>query len=785
MAGCWFAPAGSSAAPRPAAASGNPPVVVASVAPGVVTGTDQVTLLAQPSWVPAPQGVFRLRLGVTAHDPGHEQIRINVYSRLVTRTDFDGALRGQFNSVPRYPLALDLAKLPSDPAGGVDVDIPVNQDSTNPDIPRFYAAAGSGVFPIQVGISDSSGTPQGRPLTTYMVYAESFSASQVPRLSVALVLPVHTAPALDSKGRLEALPADQSRALADLVDRLGRHPRVHLSLAVTPQTLDALAAGSALDKSTLSALAQLADNGRAQILPSTYTADPLRGWDAVGLGDEFARQLGAGTSVLDGVFGNPVQPATWAVNGPLDTSALHTLVARGATHFILPDAELSPLPALAQVNTFAVPTELLGTGAKTSVYGADPGITADFSNPGGPVLAATQLLAELAMIQLEQPGDIRGVAVLPPPGWNADPTFVDTLLAGLDGDPLLNAVTASGLFKAVPVASLQRSVALPQPSTATTAGSTAPTGSNGSNGSGSPGSTSASTATTLAPGLLADAGALLGPDAGHIRAVRQQLSGLEAILPQAAQQAQALDRDLLTSESSDLTESQRQALLGAVSSASQHVTSLIKLPPHSSITLTSNRGQIPLTILSDPSLRARVELRLSSPRLIFHLFVPSEGKCRIPTPTSEVCDLTLTILNTTLKVPVEIRSSGVFPLDVYLYTPGGSLPFAHDRDTIRSTAVSGVGVVLIAVAIASLALWWARDLRHGRRARQLVPAPEDGAAFDEEAADPPADGAPGPGEVGAVPVADAGTPRDRDVVVRDFFSTPAPEYQERPAQPRP
>jgi hypothetical protein len=185
-----------------------------------------------------------------------------------------------------------------------------------------------------------------------------------------------------------------------------------------------------------------------------------------------------------------------------------------------------------------------------------------------------------------------------------------------------------------------------------------------------------------------------------------------------------------------------------------------------------------------------VELRLSSQRLIFHLFVPSDGKCRIPTPTSEVCDLILTTQNTTLKVPVETRSSGVFPLDVSLYTTDGSQQLAYNRDTVRSTAVSGVGVVLIAVAIASLALWWARDLRHGRRARQLVPAPEDGAAFDEEASDPPAQVEPASGEVepGLRPDAEtsgAETPGDGDDLVRDFFSTPAPEYQERPARPRP
>ena len=85
-----------------------------------------------------------------------------------------------------------------------------------------------------------------------------------------------------------------------------------------------------------------------------------------------------------------------------------------------------------------------------------------------------------------------------------------------------------------------------------------------------------------------------------------------------------------------------------------------------------------------------------------------EGKCRVPTPTSEVCDLTLTTQNTTIKVPVESRSSGVFPLDVSLWTPDGSQLLARDRDTVRSTAVSGVGIVLMAVAVVSLGLWWGR-----------------------------------------------------------------------------
>jgi hypothetical protein len=257
----------------------------------------------------------------------------------------------------------------------------------------------------------------------------------------------------------------------------------------------------------------------------------------------------------------------------------------------------------------------------------------------------------------------------------------------------------------------------------------------------------ASGSTTVAPELTGDAGVQLGADADSIRSARGRLSGLGAILPQDAQQVAALNRDLLTAESGDLTEAQRQTLLDQVFTASNHVTSLITLPQASSITLTSTRGEVPLTILSTPSLRARVELRLSSQRLIFRL--PPGGKCRIPTPTSEVCDLTLTTQNTTIKVPVETRSSGVFPLDVSLWTPDGSQMLVRDRDTVRSTAVSGVGIILIVVAIVSLAIWWIRDLRYGRRARQLVPAPDGDSELDDR--DP---GGP--------------TQDDPDPVLRDF-----------------
>jgi hypothetical protein len=765
-------------------------VAAASVAPGVQSGSDGVTLLYQTPWV-LRQGMFHLRLQISASDLAHEQLRVIAYPRLVTRTDFDAALTGQLRGYPVYPLTIDVSNLVADSSGGVDIDIPVNQAATTSGFPTFSAAAGSGIFPIQIGLYSSDGVARGQPITTYLVYSEPYSATGLPKLSVSLTLPVDASPAVGTKGQL-TLPGDQSRTLADLVTALAAHPNVALNLAVTPEVLDALAGGSAVDRTTLGALSQLVESGHARVLPATYAPVPLRGWDAAGLTGELANQLDTGTTVLAGALGAAPSRTTWVVDGGLDPSALATLAAAGTTQLILPDAELSALPLVALQNTFAYPTALAGAPVKTAVYGADPGLTADFSNPGGPVLAANQLLAELAMIQLEIPGKTRGVAVLPPPGWSPDPTFVSTLLAGLAGHPLLSPVTASALFASVPAASVDRSLAPMQLSRGFASGS-ASTGS-ASTGSASTGSASsassasgqptgsATTSTTIAAGYTADAATLLsGAVAGphSIRTDRQRLGELADLLPQDRQLASQLGRLLLAAESMDLTGPQRQVLLDAVYADTNQITNLVTLPRASSITLTSTRALVPLTVLSTPGLHARVELRLSSSRLIFHPFTAPEGKCVVPTPTSEICDLTLTTQNTTLKVPVETRTSGVFRLDVALYTVDGALLTAEEN-TVRSTAVSGVGVILIVVAIVSLALWWIRDLRHGRRARQLVPAPDD----DVDDVGGENAGAEDAGGVGADHLLREG-PGDADPVVRDFFASSPPELHDPPTRPRP
>ena len=68
------------------------------------------------------------------------------------------------------------------------------------------------------------------------------------------------------------------------------------------------------------------------------------------------------------------------------------------------------------------------------------------------------------------------------------------------------------------------------------------------------------------------------------------------------------------------------------------------------------------------------------------------------------------------------RSSGAFPLQIDVMTPDGQRRLATSRYTVRSTAVSGAGLVLSVGAGAFLVLWWARHWHRTRRSARLVAA---------------------------------------------------------------
>ena len=100
----------------------------------------------------------------------------------------------------------------------------------------------------------------------------------------------------------------------------------------------------------------------------------------------------------------------------------------------------------------------------------------------------------------------------------------------------------------------------------------------------------------------------------------------------------------------------------------------IRIPRPSTITLTSRSGEIPLTFRNDTGQPVDVYLELAEreahvPRGLRH------GRSGSPTKS------------TTVRVPVEARTSGTFPLHLTVTSADGALSVANSTFRVRSTAV--------------------------------------------------------------------------------------------------
>ena len=71
------------------------------------------------------------------------------------------------------------------------------------------------------------------------------------------------------------------------------------------------------------------------------------------------------------------------------------------------------------------------------------------------------------------------------------------------------------------------------------------------------------------------------------------------------------------------------------------------------------------------------------------------------------------------EVPIRVRSRlpGDTPLRVRVTTPDGAVLLSEGTYSVRSTAVSGVGLVLTVGAGLFLAVWWGRHILRSRRHR--------------------------------------------------------------------
>ncbi len=132
------------------------------------------------------------------------------------------------------------------------------------------------------------------------------------------------------------------------------------------------------------------------------------------------------------------------------------------------------------------------------------------------------------------------------------------------------------------------------------------------------------------------------------------------------------------------------------------------------VTLASRTADLPLLIRNDQTLPITVDLFIRSEKLRF-----PDGEHRV---------ITLSPGDNPLTIRVEAPTSGDARVTTLLSSPDGRLELARGNVNVRSTAISGLGLVISIISLLILLSWWARTIRRMRRSRST-------ASFDESPGD--------------------------------------------------
>jgi len=172
--------------------------------------------------------------------------------------------------------------------------------------------------------------------------------------------------------------------------------------------------------------------------------------------------------------------------------------------------------------------------------------------------------------------------------------------------------------------------------------------------------------------------------------------------PEARQRLEDLDlrRKVTAYEGFDLATQQRY--LDRIKAAARTDLARITLPSNQKITITARTAKVPLTIRNGTGLPVTVR-------------VVAEGSERVKFEGGQDQTVTLVGDTTPIDLRVHVRTSGDIPIRIRVLTPDQQLEIATSQVTVRSTAVSGVGLVLTIGALGFLLLWWARHWHHNRR----------------------------------------------------------------------
>jgi hypothetical protein len=519
-----------------------------------------------------------------------------------------------------------------------------------------------GVYPITVDLL----TDKGAVLDTLLTFMVRLPVSHdFGPLGVALVLPIGGHPALRPDGSM-SLDSVTAQSVLSTASVLEAHAAVPITIAATGETIDALDASTTSELRNAVVARQLTLTPYVRLHPSEWLASDL----APELRLEYAR----GASGISKQLATP-DSSTYVGDDQLTTGAASALRDRGVRSLVVPEQALSPIDERLFNRTLTQPFNLTSVDGVEAVA-ADASLGAHAGETGDPILDANHLIADLAVLYFDDPPDKRAATVAFSENQPVDPQMLDALLAALDPatNRILQPMTLSTLFSTVPRA-----------------------GSRGeSNGRGSP----------LTRSLTPAVGTNLSAFATELRSAETELSSYSGMVSADNPRPAEFERRLLVAGAANLASSDQTAYVDGVRATIEAETGKVQAPARQTINFTARDGVVSLTIRNTAGYPVKIVLRLQGDKLEF------------PGHENGLVDVTLASETTRVSLNVRTRASGDSALDVTLSAPDGPIVLGRTRITVRSTAFSGVGLILSVGAGGFLALWWLRHAVAVRRERR-------------------------------------------------------------------
>lgn len=619
-------------------------------------GGASLTMIRQTPFV-GPTGTFRIELTTRGASAG-ARVGLTVYTQVPSRARLDRAMTGDSLGPAVATTAPVTAPTPS---GVVAIDLPIS--------PIWPAPAGgavlsnAGVYPVAVELTGADGRRIDRLFTQIIRLPATDQATAA--LAVGSIVPIEAEPTVAYDGDLTLSTADAERARG-VLGAVTDPASPPLTVAATPFVLSELAGSVASVSAALSS---------RPVLAAPWVPIDAGSLFAAGQGSMVVDEYRVGTEALTAAVGTAPETSVAVIDGATSPRALDLALDRGARAVVLGSGQVRA----AGDDTSALTQQFVITaadGRRVPAMAADDLAAVPLAFIADPVLAAHRALGSLAMVHFEQPEARRGVALALPARTSA--VAVAEFLRGLtqrDG-------SGSGSLGAAVLAP----TTLPElfATTSTVSDRNGP----------------------VVRSWTFDEPTDLGAYGPALEQARWDLRGARSMLPDAPGLIEPIDRTILASAARSMSTDARLTVLAGTQRSIRSLTGSITMPASQSVNLTSRTGDIPLSIDNSLPNEAHVRVTLSSPKLDF--------------PDGSTLELVVPPGSTRTSIRVTARASGAFPMQVSIASVDGILPVTTSRVDVRSTAISGWGLVLSIGAGLFLAVWWIRHFRHTRRARSLV-----------------------------------------------------------------